>query len=492
MKSIKKSKFIRFEWKHVLIVFLTLIIFQVFVSHLQQDTLRGHLSDTMDWYKKNSAEQIGNLTTNSLEILLEADQVEGEENKLTNEKNLIHAFNTVLKQPLMNRNVSLMCVLVPFKDKYLAIDLGQSLYAYFYSNNDLDTAINPLYNDAVVRYAGIHENMLNAELTYSTQEEQNVFHVFVPLVPYGEYSGAVYLKIIPDVSFISRQILKSFNKTVIIFSSLILLGLLGMFYISAYTIKDRDDARELLYKEREDHLLDQLAQKKEYLFTKRIYHTHHKAEKVMGFINEDLESIGQSNFKEIKYRISKYANFISRVIYDMKWYNPPIHTIRGQIFRTNLNELLRFIVNHIFLRISFPVQSIEFDLKLDDSLPSLKVNEFVIWEIIEPIIQNSIDHSHRDIIKITIITKYNKNENTSLLTIEDNGNGIREDLLEINENGIKRLFLENISTKEEEEKNCGYGCYLAHEISKRCGWEIDAENREDSGGRITILIRHLN
>ena len=34
-----------------------------------------------------------------------------------------------------------------------------------------------------------------------------------------------------------------------------------------------------------------IAQKKEHLFTKRIYHTHHKAEKVMGFINEDLDIV---------------------------------------------------------------------------------------------------------------------------------------------------------------------------------------------------------
>ena len=65
----------------------------------------------------------------------------------------------------------------------------------------------------------------------------------------------------------------------------------------------------------------------------------------MGFINEDLENVDEKNIKEIKYRVSKYANFISRVIYDMKWYSPPIQTIRNQTFLTNLNELLKFIIN---------------------------------------------------------------------------------------------------------------------------------------------------
>jgi sensor histidine kinase regulating citrate/malate metabolism len=73
--------------------------------------------------------------------------------------------------------------------------------------------------------------------------------------------------------------------------------------------------------------------------------------------------------------------------------------------------------------------------------------------------------------------------------IEDNGKGIPTELLEKNELGIKRIFLENISTKEEE-KNSGYGCYIAYEIAKRCGWELDADNNKHGGCRFTLLIKH--
>lgn len=488
MKFLKKLKNIQLGWKHILVIFITLIIFQVFVSHLQQNTLRDLLSDTMDWYKRNSAEQIGNLTTTSLELLLESDPLDNSQDKLNRERNLIHALNSILKQPLMKRNVEEMCVILPNNDSFVAMDLGQSLYAYFYKRQLSDTLINPTYNNAVAMYAGLHNDMIKSELITSFQEEQNIFHVYVPLVPYGEYSGAVYLKIHPDVSFISHQILSSFNKTILVFSSLILMGLLTMFYISTYTLRERDEARELLYKEREAHLQEHIAQKKEHLFTKRIYHTHHKAEKVMGFINEDLDNVDESNIKEIKYRVSKYANFISRVIYDMKWYSPPIQTMRNQAFQTNLNELLKFIINNIFLRISYPVQTIEFKFDMDENLPCIPVNEFVVWEIIEPLIQNSIDHSDKEVIIITIKTKYNPETKSSVLSIEDNGKGILPDLLEKNEFGIKRIFLENISTKEEGE-NCGYGCYLASEISKRCGWELNAGNHEN-GSRFTLLIKH--
>ncbi len=489
MKYLKKAKYSRFGWKHILVIFLTLIIFQVFVSHLQQNTLRDLLSDTMDWYKQNSAEQIGNLTTSSLEVLLESEPMNHGIGKFERERNIIHALNSILKQPLMKRNVEAMCVILPYNGKFLAIDQGQTLYSYFYNQQITDANYNPVYQEAIDKYAGIHQNMMKSELTTSLQEQQNVFHVYVPLVPYGEYGGAVYLRIRPDVTFISRQILSSFNKTVLIFSSLILMGLLGMFYISTYTIIDRDEARELLYKEREEHLTEHINQQKEFQFTKRIYHTHHKAEKVMGFINEDLDNADESTFKEIRYRISKYANFISRVIYDMKWYNPPLQTIRSTIFRTDLNEVLKFIVKNIFLRISYPIKTVKFYFNLDADLPIVSVNEFVVWEIFEPLIQNSIDHSDKDVVEISISSEFNRELNQSVIIIQDNGNGIRSDLLEINESGIRRIFLENISTKEEGE-NCGYGCYLAYEISKRCGWKIDVENYKLGGAMIKIIIDH--
>lgn len=489
MKDMKKTKHIRFEWKHILIIFVTLIVFQVFVYYLQKNTLQDLLSDTMEWYKQNSAEEIGNLTTTSLELLLESDPFSQIEHSADKAKNLVHSFNSILKQPLMKRNVEEMCVILPHNGKFIAIDLGNELYSYFYNHHVADTVVKPVYNEAVQQYAGIHNSMVASELITSIKKEQSIFNVYVPLVPHGEYAGAVYLKIHPDFSFISNKILASFDHTVLIFSSLILMGLLVIFYISTYTILERDEARELLYNEREAHLTEYIEQKKEHLFTKRIYHTHHKAEKVMGFISDDLDEMKEDNFKEIKYRISKYANFISRVIYDMKWYNPPLQTIRNYIFRTDLNEVLKFIVENIFLRTSKQVNSIKFNLDLDQDMPKISINEFVIWEIVEPIIQNSIDHTDSEMTIIDISTSYDNEKNQSVLLIEDNGKGIREDLLEKNEFGIMRIFLENISTKQEG-KSYGYGCYLAFEISKRCGWELSAENRDSGGARLVLRINH--
>jgi hypothetical protein len=489
MAAIKKFKHIRFGWKHLLILFMALVVFHLFVSQLEENNMRNLLSETMDWYKRNSAEKIANLTTTSLELLLESEPPRDQRDKVKWERSTIHALNSILKQPLMDRNVEEMCVIVPYKNEFAALDLGQSVYLYFYDHKLNDENINPSYGDAIMRYASLQSDMVNSELVESSREEENIFHVFVPLETYGEYSGVVYMKIHPDVSVITQQILGTFNNTALTFSVFLMIGLLLVFYIATYTVMERDEAWELLFSEREAHLNEQVTQKKESLFTKRIYHAHHKAEKVMGFINEDLDRMTETNLKETKHRISKYANFVARVIYDMKWYNPPLQTIRSQLFKTNLNEVLMFLVGSIFQRTSHLVKAVKYNFDLDDSLPALRVNEFVIWEIFEPLIQNSIDHSDKETTLITITSKYFPDAKSSIVTIDDNGPGIQGDLLEEDETGIKRVFLESTSTKSEDRHH-GYGCYLAYEISRRCGWILDAENLNGGGSRFILRINH--
>jgi light-regulated signal transduction histidine kinase (bacteriophytochrome) len=261
-----------------------------------------------------------------------------------------------------------------------------------------------------------------------------------------------------------------------------------MYFISSYTVKERDDTQKMLFDEHETNLKKQINYDKELVFTKRIYHTHHKAEKIMGFIKEDLRTLSAENINDIKYRVSKYSNFISRVIYDMKWFDPPLQTIRNQMFHTNLNEVIKFIVENIFLRITSKSNAYEIKMETDPKLPLVPINEFVVWEIIEPLIQNSIDHGGENNIIIRCKTKFDEQNNKSYIIIEDNGIGINKDLLNINEKGIKNIFLENVTSKHTGLQNSGYGCYISYEISKRCGWDIDAENINEGGCRFTITI----
>ena len=131
----------------------------------------------------------------------------------------------------------------------------------------------------------------------------------------------------------------------------------------------------------------------------------------------------------------------------------------------------------------------QFQLDLDQNLPIVNNNEFVVWEILEPLIQNAIDHSVRNQgIVIGINTTYNLAQNSSKIVIKDNGTGIPEDLLKRDEKGIKKIFLEHTTTKTSMN-NSGYGCYIAYEIStQRCNWKMDAENLSDGGCQFIVNI----
>ncbi|RKY78606.1 histidine kinase [candidate division KSB1 bacterium] len=477
-----------FEFKHLMVIFVVLVLSHMLITYIHKISLRNFLIESRKRYQHDFINSLANMSATSLELILEISS----ETKVNDEdaRKLVQAFNIVLSQQLLQPHVQEAVLLLESEGKIVPIDDGQHLFRFLFRDE---------YNQ---EYSGIHEVAVNmylekrdvireTEQIFTISEGNQIFHIFVPFVLRGEYAGVFYMKAAPSFRFITNEILTSYNQTSLIFTILILFGFLGMFYISSYTISERDKTQRLLFEERENKLREGIIYKKEALFTKRIYHTHHKAEKVMGFIKEDLRRLSEDTFDETKYRIIKYANFISRVIYDMKWYDPPVQTIRNTIFSTNLNEVAKFLVDNLFMRISTESDQFHFKLDLDENLPSIHVNEFVVWEILEPLIQNCIDHSEISKVDIGISTRFIQNKNSILIIIEDNGKGIEDFLLETDENNEQIIFKENISTKLDQKKN-GYGCYIAYELAKgRCGWDIKAENKEDGGAKFIITVKNI-
>lgn len=492
----RKSPFIdrlrkyHFELKHLLVLFIILTFFLILVSFVHKTSLQGLLINTQDWYQQDSAERLANLTATSIELLLETSGKQQGTDPLEVQK-IVQAFNIMLSQQQLQQNVDEVFILVSDGKKTLAIDNGRDLYNYFFGKQEIPSTPRESQIKAIQYYEnGLKEKIRTTEQVESIREGDQVFHVFVPFVPKGEFVGAVYVKNQPDFGLITHKIISSFDETALIFAALIILGLLAMFYISSHTVKERDEAQQLLLKEHERYLLTKIDREKEALFTKRIYHTHHKAEKIMGFIKEDLRNLSSENIEETKYRTTRYANFISRVIYDMKWYDPPLQAIRNPAFQTDLNKVLQFIVQYIFLRTSDKV-SHQFRMNLHEKLPCVPVNEFVVWEIFEPLIQNCVEHAGSKDVIVNVETGYDQDRKKLCVVIGDNGKGFGPQLMKKNDQGIRKLFLENISSKKSTE-NSGYGCYIAYEIAKRrCGWELDAENL-DKGCRYVITIPYQN
>lgn len=485
---IEKFQQYHFEFKHVTVLFVVLFSFQLIVSFVNKSSIKSFLGTTQEWYQKESAEEIANLTATAIELAIESINP-GTAGKLDEERRVVQSFDIIFSQQQLTHNIEKLFLLMEYKDTVLSINEGKTLFAVL-NRKQLPRSTEFTPPSVIQRYYQLETELKSTERIKTIIEDKSNFHIFVPFVIKGEYLGAIYMLISPDFSSISNKIISNYDETSVIYLSLITLGLLAMYFISSYTVKDRDETQKMLFDENEKNLKKQINYEKELVFTKRIYHTHHKAEKIMGFIKEDLRILEVNNISEVKYRVSKYSNFISRVIYDMKWYDPPVQTIRNQMFRTNLNEVIQFIKKNIFERVSTISYANNMVCELDENLPIVHVNEFVIWEIIEPLIQNSIDHSNRGDLLIRLITRHDKEKNISRLIIEDNGKGISGELLKRDENGIKFLFTENTTTKPEGIMNAGYGCYIAYEMSRRCGWEIDAENGETEGCRFIITIKH--
>lgn len=480
----------RFEIRHITVFFIILILFQIILAFVQKSSLNNYLDETQNWYQKHSAERQAIITSTSMELLFD-NLIQQKFTSDLEERKIVSSFNVIIKQQLLQNSVNEIFLILIKKNKLYIIDSGNKLFAYLL--NSLEPFDDQNYEDVekIELFLELKNKMRSNEIIYSELYNNETFKILVPFVPAGEYLGVMYMKITPNFSFITNEVAKNFDNVFIIYSILIFLGLIAIFLVSSQAVKERNEVKQKLFVEHEENIRNQVIGEKESLFTKRIYHTHHKAEKIIGFIKEDIRQANPKNIEDIKQRIITYSNFISRIIYDMKWYDQAINTILNPMFKTDINKVIKFLIEFIFLRISSKNDMFEFKMELDESIPLVPINEFVVWEILEPIIQNSIDHGNRNCVNILIKTKYIKEGNYSLITIEDDGVGISEQLMEQNEQGIKKIFLENQTTKVIDGANSGYGCYITYQMAVlRCGWDIDVENLPDTGCRFQITVKH--
>lgn len=486
-KATRRIRTYHFDIYHLLILLTIVILFQIVHSYISSKSIGNLLGRSLELYRMDTAERLADLTTTSLEILVQQILNQNKDDPYNRYLN-IQSLNVILTHQSLQENVADIRLLFQKDKNIVPIRDGEELYRYLYKS-EMPVQKNDFSTDPSVKwFAKARHSLFKDEIIKSYLEGIRTFHVLVPFYLRGEVIGAVYMKIIPDFTDIISAVTSSYDQTGALFSALILIGLFVMFRISTYVVRERDQVQKELYRQREEQLRQKIERQKEDLFTRRIYHTHHKAEKIMGFVNEDLRNLNVENISTTQKVVSKYAKFISRVIYDMKTYKPPIEVVRNPVFQTDINEVIRFIVKHIFRRVYREGDMVNFNFDLDYSIPRVHINEYVVWEIIEPLIRNSIDHNKDRDILITLGTRYYPEQKQSIIKICDNGAGISSEFLETTKNGVKKIFLENTTTKTGAG-NTGYGCYLAYENCRLCGWTIDVGN-VNLGIVFTITVIH--
>jgi 23S rRNA U2552 (ribose-2'-O)-methylase RlmE/FtsJ len=205
----------RFEFRHLTLLFGILIGFQILISLVQKSSLQNFLAKTQEWYQKDSAEKMANLTATSLELLIETSKGQKNENP-EDQRKIIRAVNIILGQQLLEQSVNEIYVIVSDGKKNYAIKDGSALYSFLFEKDRVIPAEDSIKNETLDTYESVSEEMFKLEKTRTLLKDGKTFQIFVPLLVRGEYIGALYMKNTPDFSYITNEIIAGYDETVVI------------------------------------------------------------------------------------------------------------------------------------------------------------------------------------------------------------------------------------------------------------------------------------
>src|SRR5512143_868413 len=110
-----------FEFRHLTILFVLLIVFQLAVSFVHRNSVQRFLTETQAWYQQDSAERLANLTSTSLELLLES-RVRGRGLDEGECRNIAQGLRLLVRQQLLHQDVEDVCLVVAWGESVLAVD----------------------------------------------------------------------------------------------------------------------------------------------------------------------------------------------------------------------------------------------------------------------------------------------------------------------------------------------------------------------------------
>lgn len=137
----------------------------------------------------------------------------------------------------------------------------------------------------------------------------------------------------------------------------------------------------------------------------------------------------------------------------------------------SLNELIRDVL------VLYESMGVRIDLRLDENLPSIFADASLLRQVIHNLVQNALDamsgiDGARMVIKTSVKNDY------ATLAVEDNGSGVRDDMLE-------RIIEPYVTTKP---KGTGLGLAIVKKIVDEHGGTVAIANVVPHGARIEIAL----
>ncbi len=198
----EKIREYHFEFKHITVLFLILFAFQLIVSFVNKASIKNFLNTTQDWYQRESAEEIANLTSTALELVIES--VQDKKNRTQDERKRIEqSFDIIFSQQQLAHNIDKLGLILKKSNNYIFIDDGKTLYEILIEEkipskfSSFDSSIIKLYSNL--------ENEIKSSEQIKSIRDGKTFHTFVPFVLRGEFIGSIYMSNSPDLSLISNS-----------------------------------------------------------------------------------------------------------------------------------------------------------------------------------------------------------------------------------------------------------------------------------------------
>jgi two-component system CheB/CheR fusion protein len=186
---------------------------------------------------------------------------------------------------------------------------------------------------------------------------------------------------------------------------------------------------------------------------------------------DDLASLPQSEIKknlvESMKEIEQQASYIGKIVADLQDYSRPLKPSSEE---TNLKEL----INNLLLSIETP-ENIETVAEIADAIQNVKVDPDYLKRILTNLLINA-EQAMPNGGKITITAR--KQNGYCLITIEDTGEGIPEDVK-------PHLFKPLFTTKS---KGQGFGLAVSKRLAKAMGGDVTFESEKGNGSKFTVKL----
>jgi two-component system CheB/CheR fusion protein len=186
---------------------------------------------------------------------------------------------------------------------------------------------------------------------------------------------------------------------------------------------------------------------------------------------DDLASLPQSEIKknlvESMKEIEQQASYIGKIVADLQDYSRPLKPSSEE---TNLKEL----INNLLLSIEIP-ENIETVAEIADDIQNVKADPDYLKRILTNLLINA-EQAMPNGGKITITAR--KQNGKCLITIEDTGEGIAED---VKPNIFQPLF----TTKA---KGQGFGLAVSKRLAKAMGGDVTFESEKGNGSKFTVKL----